>query len=358
MTPYTVVISDAAKHDNGIRGTKSFWWAASWIGGYAELGLFWFLAEYFGRRRVSLLRPSQVLRLIRTHQTDTLFIGLPTTFGPEHLQRIKCRRVVLYDSTDFDCINFGESNRDFLLSQTQTVLKNWRDDRWKNEFHVGFLPIKRPPINNKLAGVLQAKSLRGRILRKSLPLKKDFDVGFVARPTGTPETNERLRWMIELKRDRPSLKLWGGLVGGTHWKQMLGVLDARALDSLWLDRKKIGFVEYFQGLCQSKVALAPRGFAPWTYRHFEAIYARCMIVTNDLSHFEFLIPFPREGMIEVPDGHSVVPSLDRALDLVENSPQTIDENLIHLERWLDQGRYSRHRTDTIDRFFGQFRSNQ
>jgi hypothetical protein len=349
-------MSDAAKHDDGIRGTRAFWWAASWIGGYAELGLYWFLAEYFGRRNIQLFRPSQVKGLSRVHQTDTLFVGLPTTFGAEHLQKIKCRRVVLYDSTDFEGINFGESNREFLLSQSNICLKNWRDDRWRYDFRIGLLPIKRPPINNKLAHVLKAKSYRER-LQTPHSQAREYDVGFVARPTGSFATNERLRWMLELKRDRPHLKFWGGLVGGAHWKKMLGGVDSQALESCWLDRKKIGFVEYFHGLCKSKVALAPRGFAPWTYRHFEAIYAKCIVVCNDLSHFEFLVPFPREGMAEVKEGESVVTAIDRALDLAENSPETVNQNVDQLDRWLDQGRYSRRKTDMIDRFLSQFDAN-
>lgn len=115
----------------------------------------------------------------------------------------------------------------------------------------------------------------------------------------------------------------------------------------------MGFSQYFSGLCKSKVALTPSGYAPWTYRHFEAIYAKCILVSNDLGHYEFLIPFPRTGMVEVRDGESVVPAIDAALALHEHSPDVVDANLEQLERWLDSGMYSRKRRDTLDRFFAQ-----
>ena len=351
MRQYTIVISDAAEHDTGFRGTKAFWWLASRFGAYAELGLYWFLSEYFGRSSVSLVRPSQLLCGTGTWETDWLFVGLPTTVGREHLRRVKFRRLVLYDSTDFDGINFGDSDKSFLLNQTNVCLKNWRESRWHHDFTVGLLPIKRPPLNNKLRVALKVAALKKQF--RCSP-SKEFDVGFVARPTGPVCANQRLRWLLELKRDRPELTLWGGLVGVDPWRQFVqSATDAEALESCWLKRRKIGFSQYFSGLCRSKVALAPAGYAPWTYRHFEAIYARCVVVSNDLSHYEFLIPFPRSGMIEVRDGESVVPAIDAALALYERAPEIVEANLEHLEHWLDAGRYSRTRRDTLDRFFAQ-----
>jgi hypothetical protein len=159
---------------------------------------------------------------------------------------------------------------------------------------------------------------------------------------------------VEIKQERPNWKLWGGLVGGAYMKKVAQQEVApEVLDALWLNKKKIGFLSYFAGLRQSKVALAPSGYAPWTYRHFEAMYAGCMVVSNDLSHYDFLIPFPRDTMVEVGDREAVVPAIERALTLLENSPTIVDENRKTLDRWLDRGKYSRRCPDTLDRFFGQ-----
>lgn len=77
------------------------------------------------------------------------------------------------------------------------------------------------------------------------------------------------------------------------------------------------------------------------------------MVSNDLSHYEFLVPFPRDGMVEVPDGESVVPAIDAALALYEHSPDIVDDNLQHLNRWIAAGKYSRKCPDTMNRFWEQ-----
>lgn len=348
---FTVVISDVGERDRGLRGTTAFWWLASWFGNYADLSIYWFLAEYFGRRKVTLLRPSQLLNGSRRHETDWLFVGLPTSLSESHLRNVRFRRLVLYDSTDMHGVNFGKSDVPFLLSHTDLCLKNFRDQRWNLPVRLGFLPIRRPPVNNKLH---MAIVLRDRRLRLGRAPDRCYDVGFVAHPTGTIATNQRLRWMLEIKRDRPEWKLWGGLIGGEKWQcAFQDQADAQTLASCFIKRRKIGFFEYFTGLSQSRVALAPSGHAPWTYRHFEALYAGCVVVSNDLSNYEFLIPFPREGMVEVPDGGSVVPAVERALALSAERPDLTRENLDYLDRWLDRGRYSRDRRETLDRFLAE-----
>lgn len=349
MKQYTVVISDVEDYDAGFRGTKAFWWLSSYLGAYAQLSLYWFLIAYFGRSKVHLMRPSELLHSSRKLKTDWLFIGLPTTLNAKHLANIQFNRMALYDASDSNELNFEFSDRTFLTSQTDVCLKNWRDDRWTETMKVGLLPIKRPPWNNRLRTALNLESLK-----QSLGFKqaKNYDVGFVARPTGSLTTNQRLRWLVEIKQARPDWKLWGGLVGGAYMKQIAKQEVApEILDSLWLNKKKIGFLSYFAGLRQSKVALAPSGYAPWTYRHFEALYAGCVVVSNDLSHFEFLIPFPRETMVEVGDAEAVVPAIERALGMLEDSPGILEQNRKVLDRWLDRAKYSRRCPDTLDRFF-------
>ena len=353
MTHYTVVISDAADHDAGFRGTRSFWWLAGHFGAYAELGLYWFLREYYGPAAVTLTRPSELLRQRGKLKTDWLFVGLPTTLSEEHLRRLDFDRMVLYDSTDLHGVNLDYSNQSLLFRHTNICLKNWRDDRLDYPCEIGLLPIKRPPLNNKMHAAVRMASAKKRL---GLAAKKAFDVGFVARPTGNIAKNQRIRWLIDLKNQRPDLKLWGGLVGGRPWREFAkekSAEDLQILESCWLDRRKIGFFQYFAGLCQSKVVLAPAGYAPWTYRHFEAIYARSIVVSNDLSHHEFLIPFPREGMVEVADGGSIVAGIEAALTLYESSPSVVESNVQHLDRWLDNGTYSRKRRETVDRFWAQ-----
>ena len=255
MTRYTVVISDAGDHDAGFKGTRTYWWLAGQFGAYAELGLYWFLREYYGPSSVVLTRPSQLLRLPAKHKTEWLFIGLPTTLSEDHLARLDFRRMVLYDSSDRHSVNLKYSDQSLLSSHTQICLKTWRDDRLNYPCEIGLLPIKRPPLNNKMRAAVRMASAKKRF---GLAPPKNFDVGFVARPTGDMSKNQRIRWLLDLKSQRPDLNLWGGLVGGRPWQEAAkeSAVDLRALETCWLPRRNMGFFEYFAGLCQSKVALA------------------------------------------------------------------------------------------------------
>lgn len=348
MVPYTIVISDADDHDAGVRGTRAFWWLASRAGSYSELGLYWFLVEYFGRSAVRLLRPSQLLASSKI-ETEWLFVGLPTSLSKEHLSRIRFRRMAVYDSTDAPDVDFGESDREFLLSETDLCMKTWIDRRWDTDYTVGLLPIKRPPVN-KLRAAIRREGMLDRVRGKRRD--KSFDVALVARPTGTVDRNSRVAWMIELKKKRPDLRLWGGLVGSARWRRHAEeMVDPEILQQLWMGRRKVGFFEYFAGLSQSKVSLAPRGWAPWSYRHYEAVYARSVVVCDDLSDIELLLPLPKDGTVNVRKGDSIVPAVERALDLYERCPEIGRQNVEHMERWLDRGAYSRSRVELLDRFF-------
>jgi hypothetical protein len=348
MVQFTVVISDVEGYDSGFRGSRAYWWLSSRVGAYAQLSLYWFLVAYCGRANVHLMRPSELLGRSSKVRTNILFVGIPTHLSALHLAGIQFDRMVLYDSSDSHELNFDYSDTSFLKAQTNTCLKNWRDDRWTSNMKIGLLPIKRPPLNNRLH---RAILRRDHSIKHHVAPERCFDVGFVARPTGSVSTNQRLRWLVEIKQQRPDLKLWGGLVGGRYMKDLAQKqVDPDILKSLWLNKKKIGFTSYFDGLCQSKVALAPSGYAPWSYRHFEALYAGCVVVSNELCHYEFLIPFPRELMVEVADDVSVVSAIDQALAIANACPDTTSKNRDYLDRWLDRGKYSRACKDTLDRF--------
>ncbi len=171
---YTVVISDGAEHDSGFRGTKAFWWLASNFGAYAELGLYWFLEAYFGRRAVKLLRPSQLLSRPEPLDTDWLFVGLPTSVHGEHLRNIRFRRLILYDSSDYREIYWTDSDTELLLCHTDICLKTYRRRDSDYPCRVGLLPIKRPPLNNRLNLAIRSAARKRR--RGTFP-EKSYDVG-------------------------------------------------------------------------------------------------------------------------------------------------------------------------------------
>jgi len=344
MPKFIVVISDRSKHDAGYRKNRFFWWLAAKAGGYGELCLYWFLREYFGDGSVRLIRPSELLGRSNPMQTDFLMVGVPTLLNKEHLQGVRYKKLVLYDSSDHDGINFLYSDESFLVSQTDLCLKHYRDSRWTLPMRIGLLPIKRPPMNNRLYWKLRQQ-------RRCKPIgstERPYDVGFVARPTGDIESNLRLRWWVEIVQQSPDLRRWGGLVGDQKWRDTFAESDVP--EGCWMGQKKVHFSQYFDGLQRSKVALAPPGYAPWTFRHYEAIYAGCMVVTTDLRHYEFLVPLPEESLVQLDHDESIVDGVRRAVKLAEVEPDRIIFARRKLDRWLDLGRYRKSCTDTLDRF--------
>src|SRR5262249_46797467 len=99
--------------------------------------------------------------------------------------------------------------------------------------------------------------------------------------------------------------------------------------------------------------LAPGGNVPWSYRHYECLYAGGIVVTNDFRERDLLVPLPRDGMIHVPDGQPVVPAIREALAWSRWRPQLADDNRAHLERYLSCAGYSRRRSPLVDRFLAQ-----
>ncbi len=343
MPKFTVVISDRSEHDAGYRKNRVYWWLASKIGGYGELCLYWFLREYFGAGSVQLIRPSELLDRVTPLVTDYLMVGVPTRLNQQHMLGVKCTRVILYDSSDHHGINFLYSDEKFLLTLTDCCLKHYRDRRWQLPMRIGLLPVKRPPIN-RLHRKLKTRG-GSTVLQLS---QRPYDVGFVARPTGDVRENIRCRWWIELVENAPELRRWGGLVGREKWRKEFP--EASVPDACWMKRKKVRFSEYFDGLLHSKVALAPAGYAPWTFRHYEAIYAGCMLVTEDLSPFEFLVPIPEQSRVQVGEDESLTEGVRRAIQLGEGEPSRLLEAREELDRWMSLGRYSQRCSHTLERF--------
>jgi hypothetical protein len=162
--------------------------------------------------------------------------------------------------------------------------------------------------------------------------------------------NQRIEWLLELEaRGRPY-----SLVGGLLPRSITPELTRRYGDlSRFVLPRKVPFRRYFRQLRASRVALTPAGNAPWSYRHYEAIYAGAVVVTSDFRRLDLLVPLPLDGMIHVPEGEPVVPAIERALALRRDRPELLEENVRSLERWLERGMYSRRRPELFERFLAQ-----
>ena len=53
-------------------------------------------------------------------------------------------------------------DKSLLFSHTNTCLKNWRDSRLEYPCEIGLLPIKRPPLNNKMHAAVKMRAAKQR----------------------------------------------------------------------------------------------------------------------------------------------------------------------------------------------------
>jgi hypothetical protein len=286
-------------------------------------------------------------------EADTVFLGLPSPVSDRHLARLRCRRLVLFDLFDHHYPLWDDRNRELLRGASRLYLKAWKDRRWDFGIEMGVAPVRR------YAKLRVALALSGLRRAAGLPPPPHrFDVLFLGAATGRDPRgadplsvpHQRIEWLLELEAAGAHLARWGGLLGGRLSPDLLARYGDLARFTL---PGKVPFRRYFRALQESRVALTPEGHAPWSYRHYEAIYARALIVTNDFRSLDTLVPLPMEGMVHVEPGQPVLPAIEQALRLRRERPELLEENVRLLERWLNQGLYSRRRPELWERFLAQ-----
>jgi hypothetical protein len=336
MPQFLVVMSEMPGHGRGVNGRT----------------LVQFLRTYAGFGAVGCCTAEDLLRGAPA-SAETVFLGLPSPVTDRHLARLRCRHLVLFDLSDWHHPLWTDANRALLRGASNLYLKAWTDTRWDFGVPMGVAPIRR---YGKLRLALEADRLRRALGFSGPPYR--YDVLFLGAatmrdPGGIDPAlvpNQRVDWLLEVKARGSHLALWGGLLGQTMapWLlQRYGDLSPFTL------REKVPFWRYFRALQQSRVALTPEGNAPWSYRHYEAIYARSLVVTNDFRPLRTLIPLPDEGMVHVEPGQPVLPAIERALALRREHPELLEENVGFLERYLERGMYSRRRPELWERFVAQ-----
>jgi hypothetical protein len=336
MKKYLVVMSEMPGHGRGVNGRT----------------LVQFLRTYAGFAAVGCCSAADLLRGGPV-SAETVFLGLPSPVTGSHLARLRCRHLVLFDLLDHHYPLWTDANRALLRGASNLYLKAWNDARWDHGVPMGVAPIRR---YGKLRLALEVGRLRRVLGLADRPHR--YDVLFLGAATGRDPAglapalvnNQRVDWLLEVKARGGHLALWGGLLGQTvapHLLERYGDLSTFTI------REKVPFRKYFRALQQSRVALTPEGNAPWSYRHYEAIYARSLIVTSDFRPMRTLIPLPCEGMIHVEPGQPVLPAIERALLLRRERPELLEENVRFLERYLDRGMYSRRRPELWERFVAQ-----
>jgi hypothetical protein len=307
-----------------------------------------FLAIYHGRKSVQEVTSRELLDGPPT-SAKTLFIGLPSDVGKEHLRNVKFQHAVLFDYQDGPGPIWQQSDRDLLVSLTNVYLKPWVEPDWDYGLKMGVLPIRR---HSRLKWYLQCQGYFSW-LRDPHVRRRKYDVAFVGNATALAgRFHQRVEWLREIRAAEGRYSFWGGLVVRQRDRDHLAEQFAD-LETLSYPHGRVQFVSYFRNLQRARVALAPAGNARWSYRHYEAIYAGASLVSADFRRARVLIPLPMENMHHVPDHHPVLPVIDEALSDREQHPEKTVENVQFLERYLQHGDYCRSKPELMDRFLEQ-----
>jgi hypothetical protein len=282
-----------------------------------------------------------------------VFVGLPTTLESEELsqifERTGCRRVVAFDYLDQHELAWTAEQAAAIRTRTDRYLKPWFEQAWNDGLRHGLLPLR-------LRGRLHAAITLDRVGQSvGYRPRPKYDVAFLGRPNRTryfvdgaiERVDQRVQWLTEITRGAPELTLFGGFTDRRHPHM------TAEIEHLRFPRDKINFFAFWRAMRRSRVLLAPGGNVPWTYRHYECLYAGGVVVTLDYSQRDMLIPLPLEHMVQVPDRAPVLPAVREALERSRSQPQTADAVYAHLEQYLQRGAYSRSRPKLLERFLAQ-----
>ncbi|HMO86611.1 MAG TPA: hypothetical protein PKC18_16995, partial [Lacipirellulaceae bacterium] len=320
MADWLVITADQPGVGRGVRGHA----------------LTWFLRTYLGRRAVVLRAPQQVGEE-PLPRTEHLFVGLPTSLTSDGLRRLVAqaqpRRLVAFDYYDRHELAWTMDQEQAFRESNALYFKPWHDPGWTYDLTMGLLPLRTNP---RLAAAVAGDRLLRHIGWRPRPR---YDVAFLGRPNRTRicvdgqirKLDQRIDWLRELKREAPELKLWGGVTHAPDPQDYSANRRVPDISDLKFPQSSVGFFCYWRELRRARVLLAPGGSAPWTYRHYECLYAGGVVATIDFRKRDMLVPLPREGMVHVPDGEPVLPAVRQAIEVGQRRPQLAEENVAHLE---------------------------
>jgi hypothetical protein len=336
---YLVILADRADAGRGVRG-------------YA---LAWFLRKYFGRGAVAVTTPDQVRRLPIVAQTA--FVGLPSSLSEDDIAGAlsNCPRVVPFDYLDQHELAWTPEQQVALRRLGGRYLKPWFEPAWNYGLCMGLLPLR---FSRRMSAAIVADRTMRRLLG---PPQPKYDVAFLGRPNRTrflvdgqiQKVDQRINWLRELKPLGAQFSFWGGLTGADHTDMDEIIAKNGDVSDLYYRGREVNYLVYWQALRHSRVLLAPGGNVPWTYRHYECLYAGGVVVTLDYRQRDMLVPLPGENMVHVTDGDSIVPAIRDALERSRRQHALGEQDFKHLEQYLRLGAYSRSRPALIKRFLAQ-----
>ena len=322
-------------------------------GGLSNSPLFQFLKVYYSDHELLALNSAQ-LDQHRKISTEFLLIETPSSLNKDQLSGIPYQKAVLFDESDCWWFNETQEQQEFLRSLTDLVLKTHVDRSHTHSFRLGTLPTYR---KKKLQQCLRWKAMMEAIFGKRS--QRNIDLFFIGAPTrlqtstegSSRDYNQRLEWLSEVMAKDFPYRFEGGF-DGTN-RRLIKTFEQEDGDlSPYLASRRYNFYSYFNQLCHSKVALVPTGFARWTYRHYEAVYAKSVMLSTDMSNVELFVPLPPH-IINVPDHAPLLPYIEQGIQMFDGQSDLLEENVKFLELYYDNGRFSKRRLKPLERFLLQ-----
>ncbi len=339
---FVVIAAEGAGIGRGVRGHA----------------LAWFLRTYLGRRRVKLVAPADARKVCDSR--STLFLGLPTSLSADQIADLSASQLVAFDYFDQHLPAWTPELEPAIRQRAAIYLKPWLEPSWDFGIPMGMLPIRR---YGRFTLAVKFDRLARRFGAKPPP--HEYDVAILGRPNATEfyrghgqveHVDQRTAWIAEIVRQAPELKFWGGVVEVNPARRPALESQFGSFDDLVYRGKKADFATYYRGIQRARVLLAPGGNVPWSYRHYESLYANAVVVTLDYRERDMLIPLPKDGMVHVADGASVLPAVEQALRWQRDQPELPAANRAFVEQYLRDSDYSRSRYLLFDRFISQFHS--
>jgi hypothetical protein len=296
-------------------------------------------------------------------QVDTLFIGVPSLLSPAHMARVRARKAVLFDYFDSPHATWFDSDQAFLCSLTRLYLKTTLVDGVElgHGLRKGLLPMALPL---RIGRALRIRKWLNPLVegwRALLKRERHWDLSLLGHATYLDEYDaqgqrlryhQRIHWMREV-RQHSKWRFWGGLYPLSYVPLSTIEADCGPLGDLFGHARRIDRHLYLARMAQTRVALCPSGHARWTYRHLEAIYCGCEVVSCDLSNVHTLPRLPKEYFYQVPDHAPIAAHVDHALAERPVNAERRRAALAAMEAQLNGGLYSRNRPQVFETFIAQ-----
>ena len=340
MPKFLIIEPDQSKEQKSGRGAR---------GRNLEL----FLQEYYRKSAASTISLKE-LSGSNSYKVDHLFIGIPSQISRKELNRVSCRKVHLFDYGDHEKVIWKNTDKELLSSVARSYLKTWTQKNWGNEFNWGTLPIRR---HKRLYYCARWSNF---LTKDSFnKMERNFDTTFLGNPMvgwtedyGDERRITRIKWLEEISSEK-RFSFSGGFFKREINSELINKSSNELFKQLFLKKGRINFISYYNLMQNAQTALTPPGNALWSYRHYEAIYAGALPISADFRAAKMLTPLPKDGMIHVGKGESVLPHLEEALRVRRDNPELPNQNLQSIEKYMSYGLYDRKKTLLLERFMKQ-----